>query len=177
MPLNLNKRDQNALTILLLFSGLFLLFQLIVLPMLDHRKNLTRRIAAAEESLSEMLVMKAEFQRLKTVSRLSKSGGSSYGKDFSLFSMMERFARQSGIKDRIAYMKPSNSEPKDASYKVSMVEMKLEEVTTRQLLSFLYQVETYPAGINISRMSVSKTGDADGFIDVVIQAESYTEEL
>ncbi len=177
MAINLSKRDKKAITILLIFSGLFLLAQLVVFPMLDYRKNLSKKIAATEQRLFEMFSLQQEYKKIKYGSQLSKSGRFFAGKDFSLFSMMEGFAGQSGIKDNIAYMKPSTSEEKNDSYRRFIVEMKLEAVTTRQLLSFLFQVETYRTRINVSRMSVSKTGDKDGFIDVVVQVDTYKEAL
>lgn len=177
MAINLNKRDKKAITILLIFSGLFLLARLFVFPMLDHRKNLKKRIAATEQRLLEMFSLQKEYETIQSGTRLSERDRFLAVKNFSLFSMMERFAGQSGIKDKIAYMKPSTTEKENDSYRVSIVEMKLQAVTIKQLLSFLYQLETYPTRINVGRISVSKTGDTEGFIDVVIQAETYTEIL
>jgi general secretion pathway protein M len=175
MAINLSQRDKKAVIVLIIALGLFLLARLIVFPMLDHRKSLARKIAITEQRLSEMLSMQRKYETIKFGTSTSENTHFFAGKNFSLFSLMEQVAGRSGIKSNIAYMKPSTSEKQNDDYRVSIVEMKLEAVTTKQLLKFLYQLETYQTQITIARMTVSKTGDTDGFIDVVIQTEAYTQ--
>jgi type II secretory pathway component PulM len=174
MAVELRKRDRNALMVAAAALVLFAAVQFLVFPMFDRRDVLKRRVEAAEKQLEEMALLRAEYLAISARSAES-SQKSVHGKDFSLFSLMENYAGSSGIKDSIAYIKPSTVEKKGAAYKVARVEMKLEKIALNQLVSFLYQVETSDSGVNISRMSVSKTSKPEGLLDAVIQAETLVE--
>ena len=126
MAVELRKRDRNALAVAAASLVLFAVAQFLVFPMFDKRDALKRRVETAEKKLEEMPLLRAEYLA-KTASAEESSEKSVHGKDFSLFSLMEKYAGASGIKDSIAYIKPSTVERKDATYKVAMVEMKLEE--------------------------------------------------
>lgn len=69
-------------------------------------------------------------------------------------------------------MKPSTSVQKDSPFKISQVEMKLKGLTLEQLISYLYNVETSKNMITIKKLSISKTGKQEGFIDAVLQVET-----
>ncbi len=83
-----------------------------------------------------------------------------------------RVAGQTGVKEHITYMKPSISGQKENSYKISSVEMKLQAVSMAQLTAYLYMVETSRNMVRIKRISISKTGKHEGFIDAVLQVET-----
>ncbi len=174
MAVELRKRDRNALAVAAAALVLFAVLQFLIFPMFDKRDVLKRSVEAAEKELEEMPLLRAEYLA-KTASAEESSEKSVHGKDFSLFSIMEKYAGASGIKDSIAYIKPSTVERKDATYKVAMVEMKLEKIALDQLVSFLYQVETSDSEVTISRLSVSRTSKSEGFLDAVIQAETLVE--
>ena len=175
MAVELRKRDRNALAVAAAALVLFAVAQFLVFPVFDKRDVLKKRVEAAEKKLEEMPLLRAEY--LAKTARAEESMEKSFhGKDFSLFSLMEKYAGSSGIKDSIAYIKPSTVERKGApAYKVAMVEMKLEKIALDQLVSFLYQVETSDSGVSISRLSVSRTSKPEGFLDAVIQAETLVE--
>ena len=65
---------------------------------------------------------------------------------------MEKEAARCDIKGNIKYMKPSSSQGTGA-YKESMVEMKLEGVTLKQLVGYLYHIESPEDAISIKRVS------------------------
>jgi len=69
-------------------------------------------------------------------------------------------------------MKPSTSVQKNSPFKISQVEMKLQGLTLQQLTSYLHMVETSKNMANIKRLSISKTGKQEGFIDAVLQVET-----
>ncbi|MFQ5484261.1 MAG: hypothetical protein ACE5DO_02895, partial [Desulfobacterales bacterium] len=85
----------------------------------------------------------------------------------------ERLAGEAGIKDRIAYMKPSISTSTNNRYKTSTVEMKFESISLVELITYLYKTESSNNLVHIKRISVSKTGTEDGFLKVILYVETF----
>jgi general secretion pathway protein M len=62
---------------------------------------------------------------------------------FTLFSFLETLAGKTGVKSRISYMRPSTTtSQKESPYRLSKVEMKLQDITMPQLLAYLHGIET-----------------------------------
>jgi general secretion pathway protein M len=70
-------------------------------------------------------------------------------------------------------MKPSTTVQKNSSYKISQVEMKLQSITLQQLTAYLHMVETSKNMVNIKRLSISKTGKQEDYINAVLQVETF----
>jgi general secretion pathway protein M len=50
--------------------------------------------------------------------------------------------------------------------------MKFKGLTLQQLTTYLHMVETSKNMVNIKRLSISKTGKQEGFVDAVLQVET-----
>lgn len=169
----LTQREQYSI---LAASGavlIFLALQFVVLPAFDKRERLDKNIRTKEKNLEEMIALKSEHQAISQRSDLSKSYLANREKGFTLFSFLDRLSGDAGIKDRITYMKPSTTVQKDSPYKISRVEMKLQDLTLQQLTTYLYMIETSKNMIKIARLSISKTGVKEGYISVVLQVETF----
>jgi len=69
-------------------------------------------------------------------------------------------------------MKPSTTTAKEAGQKIAVVEMKLQALTLAQLVDYLYQIETSKNMIHVQWLAITRTTKPEGFIDVVVQAET-----
>lgn len=174
MPPKLKSRDKRALIIALAAIGLFVIIQFVFSPLMDRRNLLKRQISIAENQLGEMHLLQQQFSHVKAANHLPDNQVLQK-KDFNLFSVLEQHAGEVGLKRHIAYMNPSTREQKGTPLKLSMVEMKLEKLTVVQLLQLLYRVETFESRVYISRLSINKTSNPEGFIDAVLQAETLVE--
>jgi len=76
------------------------------------------------------------------------------------------------VKNNIAYMRPTSTAGKDSPYRLSMVEMKLTDVTISQLMAYLHGIETSRNMIFIKRLSVSKAEQKADLITTVFQVET-----
>jgi hypothetical protein len=92
---------------------------------------------------------------------------------FTLFSFLDTLAGQVGLKDRIAYMKPSKTTLENTAYALSVVETKLQNITMKQLTSYLYRIETSDNLVRVKGLSISKTGKQAGTVDAVLMAETF----
>jgi general secretion pathway protein M len=168
----LNKRERYIILLGLGVAVIFLVAQFIVEPILDRSEQKQRLLRTKSVMLDEMRQWQAEYNALTQKANISKSRFRSRQKGFTLFSFMDRLAKQSGVKDRIIYMKPTKKVQKNSSYKLSQVEMKLEAVTLEQLTNYLYGVETSQNMVDIKKISISKKDKKQGLITAVLQVET-----
>ncbi len=172
----LNKRERIAVSIAAVVVLFFLVSQFIVIPYREKRARLAQSLQAKTETLSQMKALTAEYDALTEKAQLSRVRFAQREQGFTLFSFLDRLASETGVKDHITYMKPSKVEDKDTPYRISLVEMKLQDITMKQLTPYLHNVETSPNVIFIRRMSITRTGRDDasgGLIDAVLQVETY----
>jgi general secretion pathway protein M len=172
MVKKLTKREKYAIYALSGVIFLFILFQFIVFPSIDKRKRLERTLRIKEDILSEMMTLKSDYDAIEKRTSLAKVRFENREKGFTLFSFLDRLTGKARIKEYVTYMKPSTTVQKNNSYKISQVEMKLKGLTLQQLTTYLYMVETSKNMVNIKRLSISKTGKQEGFIDAVLQVET-----
>lgn len=173
IPLTVTRRERLALMVAGGVIAAFLVVQLVIVPMVEKHRLLTRRLEAQSRSLQEMIAMQAEYVQLKGRTRQAQAELSSRKPGFTLFSFLDSLAGQTGLKDRIAYMKPSTNVQEGLPYKISVVETKLQGITMKQLTGYLYRVENSENSVRVRRLSISKEGSQQGTIDAVLLVETY----
>jgi len=169
---NLTKREKYAVYALSGAILLFILIQFIVFPSIDKRKRLKRALQVKEDDLLEMIALKSDYNAIEKRMNLAKVRFENREKGFTLFSFLDSLTGKARIKEYVTYMKPSTTVQKDNSYKISQVEMKLKGLTLKQLTNYLHMIETSKNIVYIKKLSISKTGEQESFIDVVLQVET-----
>jgi len=152
MARKLTKREKYSIYAVSGIICLFVVFQFIVFPTVDKREHQERALQVKTKMLEEMVALKSEYDAIKKNTDLSNV----------------QFARR----EKGTYMKPSTSVRKNSPYKISKVEMKLKGLTLQQLTSYLHMVETSKNIVRIKKLSISKTGKQEDFIDAVLQVET-----
>ena len=173
MNLNrLSRRERYSVVAAAAFVILFIAIEFIITPIMAKRERLESAIRQKQATLAEMQAMKLEYESLKGENERFKRNFSDRPREFTLFSFLDQLAGEAGVKDNIAYMKPSKSRPKNSPYNLSMVELKLQEISIKQLTPYLHMVETSKNMVFIRRISITKTGK-DGMIDAILQVETF----
>lgn len=167
--MTLSNREKK--TILLAAGFLFLLFLIffLVLPLSDRLASARRGMAVKEQELKEIKALRAEYLALASDSRDVKGMFARRPKDFALFSFLESAAEEARIKERIQYMKPAVSQ-EPGPYRESTVEMRLDGVTLKQLVAYLYAVESPEYLVSIRRLSIREGRAGAGGLDAVLLA-------
>ena len=168
----LNKRERFVILAAIGVSAIVLTAQFIVEPILSRTEQKKKNLLAKFAMLEDMQKYQAEYEELTQRAKLSKSRFRKRQRGFTLFSFMDRLAGETGIKDRISYMKPSKKTQKNGPYKISRVEMKLDAITLKQLTNYLYGLETSPNMVDIKKISITKKDKKQGLITAVLQAET-----
>jgi general secretion pathway protein M len=168
----LTRREKYSLFVAAGAICLVIVLQGLVLPALDKRERLVRILGSKAKILEEMIALKSEYHAIVQETEISKALLTKREKGFTLFSFLDRLTGNAGIKDHVNYMKPSTTVQKNSPYKISMVEMKIQDITLGQLIAYLHMVETSKNGVAVTRLSISTTSKPKGFIDALLQVET-----
>jgi len=168
----LSRREKISVSIASILVGIIVFVQFILFPVLDEKTRLERTVQTKTDALKEIQRLKADYQSLVKSAEQFKRQTAARPEGFTLFAFLDKLAGDTGIKNNIAYMKPSSTTQKNMPYKISVVEMKLQDVTLEQLTRYLYGMETSPNMVTLRRASFIKKGDNGGTIDAVLQVET-----
>ncbi|HPC03320.1 MAG TPA: type II secretion system protein GspM [Syntrophales bacterium] len=153
---------------------LFLVFQGIVFPIMEKRENTERSIRRYEETLREMQGLRKEFEALRAREAVVRKALDARDRGFTLFSYLENVAGRAGIKDRIQYMKPSETmDAQGSGYEESTVEMRVEGVSLEKLAEFLFYLEDGDRLVRVRRISIREGKRESGELAVLVQVVTY----
>lgn len=169
----LSRREKTAVALGAGFLVLVLVIRFGLFPFLDERARLKRVLLTGQRNLEDIRRMRTEYEMLQQRFDMSKKRFEQRDRGFTLFSFLDKLAGEVGIKERITYMKPSSTEQKDSPLKLSLVEMKLKDVSLEQISRYLYRIETSKNMMTIRRLSLTRSEDKDGLLNIVLQVETF----
>lgn len=149
----LAKREKYAVSTAASVFVLFIVWVAIISPFLSHRDKTARAIKAKSGIVMEMRDMKEKYKSLSgRAGQTPKSGE-------SIFSFVEKTARETGLKESLASINPSEISDPQTGKKKSRVDVRFQSIDTNQLVLFLHKIETSGQGI-IENITVTRsTGD------------------
>jgi general secretion pathway protein M len=165
--MQLTGREKKMVALAGAALGVFVLLQLVVFPLVEHRARLQKRVQTREKAVEEMRVLKEQFQRLRQQSGSMASQLTQRQEGFSLFAFLEQNADEAEVKDHIASMKPSESQD-GAVLTQSRVEIKLQAVSLQQLLSFLDRSESPENLVGVVKIAIQENTKEEGSLDVTL---------
>jgi general secretion pathway protein M len=168
----LNRREKYIIYGAGCLIALLIIIHFVITPFIEKKNQMQRNLQTKKTELGEMRRLQAEYNALKQKLQLSQTSIGKREKGFTLYSFMNQLAGQAGIKDRISYMKPTNTVQKNSNYKLSRVEMKLDGVTLEQLTGYLYGIETSKNLVIVKKLSISKKEKNDSLVNVILQVET-----
>ena len=171
----LTKRERYYVSAGIALVALFIVFQFALFPFLDAKEKTMHSVQAKEKILKELLSLSSEHVTLKENSVDIERTLALRSKDFTLFSFLEKQAGRSGIKPNIKYMKPSTSTDK-GPYSEASVEMKLENITLKQLIEYLHLVESQENLVRIKRISIKQSKGSSEYLTVLAQLVTYVKD-
>ncbi len=170
--MNLSKREKYFVSTALCAVVVFCLLQFIIIPFFEKRTRIETACRAKEKVFEEISVLSAEYQAYEKRSLDIRGTIERRKKGFTLFSFLEKTAGDTAVKDHIKYMKPSELQS-TGTYKETMVEIKLEGITLKQLVDYLYRVEFSGNAICLKRISIKENKKESGYIDAVLQVVTF----
>ena len=170
----LTRRERYYVSACVALIALFIIFQFVLSPFLGAKGKIKHSIQAKEKTMKELVSLTSEYGALKEGSVDIKKTLALRSKNFTLFSFLEKQAGQSKVKANIKYMKPSTSTD-SGPYSESSVEMKLENITLKQLVKYLHLVESPENLVGIKRISVKQSKGKAEYLTALIHLVTYKE--
>jgi len=173
MNLNLNQREKIVISGAGTFLIIFIMVQWLIVPVFEKRDELKTRLDSKKNILMDMKILRSEHLAMQGKIESSRQNLNNRQPGFTLFSFLDQLAGDTGLKDHIEYMKPSTAVKEDSGLKISRVELKLQEITLKDLTFYLFKVETSENMLIVKRLSITKTGKDSGLISAVLQVETF----
>lgn len=172
MAIKLNKREKISVAAAAAAIVFLLVVQLLILPLFDKNAQLSRMIAIRQQESEQIRLLQGEYRQTVLKAEQAQHYLKTRQRGFTLFSFLDTLAGETGVKSHIAYMKPTTTTQKDSPYRLSMVEIKLQEISMAQLLAYLHGIETSRDMISIKRFSLTKGEQKSTLINAVFQVET-----
>jgi len=154
-----------------LFILAALIMEIAVFPFWDAREKLAKSIKINEKKLVEITDLSGEFSALEAKAAAIQRVLTTRGPDFTLFSYLEKRATMANVRGRIKYMNSSRG-MQSASFEETLIDMKLEKITIKQLADFLYYAESPADLVRIKKVTVNKMKESPEYLSVQLQISS-----
>jgi type II secretory pathway component PulM len=166
--LRLSKRDKRTLLLGGILVGALLLTFGWILPSLERIRILDRALAAERERLQQVRQLHRAILELKEQEREAQEQLTRrLSETFSVASVVEGMARESGIMEQVQYLKPEMAKVSE-KYREASVSLKAGEITPEQLVDFLYRVESSERLLRIRNLQIRTSPKETGRLDVTL---------
>jgi len=124
-----------------------------VRPLLGARQRLDLDIATSERRLQELLELEQAYRGLSAENASLKDVLAKRQHDFTLFGFLEALANRDGLRGQIEFMRPS-VKALNETFQEEQVEMRLNGVSMRSLIAYLYHIESAPERVRVKRLTM-----------------------
>lgn len=169
---SLDAREKRVLLGGCVFILCFAVLQLVILPFWNSRANIETSIERKRGELIKIKQLQKEYQQLKEQEGGIQARIKQRPTGFTLFTFLDKQAAKAQVKKQIKYMKPSIQEGDD-NLNESMVEIKLQRTTLKDIVAFILLVESEENVVSIRRISIQENGKEQGYLDVILQIITF----
>ncbi len=167
----LTGRERAALIIVIPLFIAALIYTLIIVPVWEQKTRFNSMAQRKKVELVTFRELASRFQDLENSMSGMETNIKKRTGNFSILGMLEREARELGIQDRIASMKPMNSQL-DQRIRESSVEIRFEKLDLVRTVEFLKKIEGSKDLVVIKRLRIKSRFDDPQFLDVTLLAST-----
>jgi type II secretory pathway component PulM len=132
--------------------GGLVFYWLLIEPLWDMHEQMRARVAAKERELGEVAALRRTYQTLR---READRVRATAGANVSVFALLEGLATSTIGRDKVASITPAGRETRDGLDQET-IELTLSGVSLRELIEFLYKVDTAGTALRVVHLSVKK---------------------
>jgi general secretion pathway protein M len=155
-----------------IFVLIALILEIAVFPFREAKDKLTKAVQVNQKKLNEINRLDAEFTLQEAAMARTKSALSARSADFTLFAYLEKKATLANVRGRIKQMNSSKG-IQSISLEESLIDMKLEKITIKQLTDFLYFVESPADLVKIKKITINKMKENPEYLSAQLQISSF----
>ena len=152
----LESRERILVQIAAGLVGVFLIYNLIYLPIVDLSSGLQARIVQRQQDLAEVRRLAATYAQLKADLAAAERRTVPLGKDFSLFSIVEASMTKSVGRAKIGSIAPGSDRKLTDGFTEYSVQLKLDNVSLAQLVNALYGINSLSMPIGVSNIRIQR---------------------
>jgi len=168
----LDAKQRKLVAGVAIFVLIALILEIAIFPFWEAKAKLTKAIQVNQKKLNEMSKLDAEFNLQEAAMSRIKRSMSTRGTDFTLFAYLEKKATQANVRERIKQMNSSKG-IQSVSLEESLIDMKLEKITIKQLIDFLYFVESPVDLVRIKKITINKMKESPEYLSAQLQISSF----
>jgi type II secretory pathway component PulM len=152
----LESRERKLVQIAGAVLALFLIYNLIYLPISNWEDSLNNTVATRHREIGDVQHLVNTYVERKTELREAEKNTVPVGKDFSLFSVIEKSLTQTVGHDKIASITPGSDSKLPDGFTQYSVDCKLQNVSLAQVVDALYGVKTLTAPVAVSNLRITR---------------------
>ncbi len=152
----LEPRERILVQIAAGLVGVFLIYKLIYMPIVDLSSGLQNKIVQRQQDLAEVRRLAATYAQLKANLASAERHTVPLGKDFSLFSVVEASMTKSVGRAKIGSITPGSDRKLADGFTEYSVQLKLDNVNLAQLVDALYGINSLSMPIGVSNIRIQR---------------------
>ncbi len=152
----LESRERILVQIAAGLVGVFLIYNLIYMPIVDLSSGLQDKIVQRQQDLAEIQRLAATYAQLKANLAAAERHTVPLGKDFSLFSVVEASMTKSVGRAKIGSITPGSDRKLTDGFTEYSVQLKLDSVNLAQLVDALYGISSLSMPIGVSNIRIQR---------------------
>jgi len=152
----LEPRERILVQIAAGLVGVFLIYNLIYMPIVDLSSGLQDKIVQRQQDLAEVRRLAATYSQLKANLASAERHTVPLGKDFSLFSVVEASMTKSVGRAKIGSITPGSDRKLTDGFTEYSVQLKLDNVNLAQLVDALYGINSLSMPIGVSNIRIQR---------------------
>ena len=166
--IRLTRREKILAITLTILVGGWALFAIAVKPAIERTKTLHRVINEKQDELQKLHAISNEYISLRNNLDKVRTKVASQEKGFELLPFLETLIRKQGLAKKIATMKQQVLKV-GAGHSETIVEIRLENLTLKQLVDFLRNVESSNVLARTKSLYIKKNLTNTELLDSVVE--------
>ena len=166
--IRLTKRERFLAIALAILVGSWALFVFAVKPAIERTRTLRRVISDKQDELQQLRAGSNEYISLRNHLDKARTQVASQDKGFELLPFLESLIREQGLSKKVGTMKQQVLQI-GAGHSETIVEIKLENLTLKQLVDFLQKVESSQVLAKTKSLYIKKNLTNADLLDSVIE--------
>jgi type II secretory pathway component PulM len=136
--------------------GVFLIYNLVYMPIVDLSSGLDNKIVQRQNELVLVRRLAGNYAQLKAQLANAERHTVPLGKDFSLFSVVEASMTKSVGREKIGSIAPGSDRKLADGFTEYSVQLKLANVSLAQLVDALYGINSLSMPIGVSNLRIQR---------------------
>jgi type II secretory pathway component PulM len=171
--IRLTKKEKSLAVLLGTFVVLWGIFATVISPALERIRTLNRVIPDKQAELNQLVAKSSQYITLRDSLGDLHSKIDSQPNNFRLLPFLESLIHQSDLSERVATMNQRVAKLQNDYYE-TVVEIKLQQLTLRQLVDLLAKAEASDAVAKTKTLFITRNPTNNDLLDSVVEIHSAT---